>query len=53
MKDMENEAFEDLNSLMAQAKDVVAVIKRFSVAQQKVYHFSRACVVFQRLGRWM
>ncbi len=48
MKDMENEAFGDLNSLMAQAKDVVAVIKRFSVAQQKVFTFSRGCEVVQR-----
>eukprot|EP01084_Bolivina_argentea_P084311 152511_1 len=35
MKDMEKEAFGDLDSLMDQAKDVIAVINRFSVAQQK------------------
>ncbi len=36
MKYMEQEAFGDLNSLMDQAKDVIAVINRFIVAQQKV-----------------
>ncbi len=45
MKDMENEAFGDLNSLMAQAKDVISVINRFAVAQQKVYTFSTGCMV--------